>query len=191
MNSQPNPELVAYLHSILLTPMCDLKPKLVTAHDLVTTMVLHRSHNFQAELVILHPSDKVWNGEHRHPNVDSIEVDLYDCCGLTRNGKVVETPDFVLCGKPCVWLKPTDFHGITQKLSGDSLLSVQMWLNGVRPTSVGFDWEGAPVSDGHKQQWEKRSSEFTFSCLCGQKYTSRSVGDCIFCGRPLAPQKIV
>jgi hypothetical protein len=115
----------------------------------VTTIVLHREGQFQTELVISHPNSPEWPGEHRHPNVDSIEIEVYDCHGLTRNGEVVTKPDLVHHGRYLVHLLPTDLHGSKANLNGISLLSCQKWLNGVAPSSVGLDWAGVPVHAKH------------------------------------------
>lgn len=117
-------------------------------------MLLHRYREFQTELVLMHPGT-TWDGkEHRHPNVDSIEIELFGCANFTRNGKVIELPDFHYAGRNFVYLDHTDFHGIGDAPLplGAALLSCQLWLNNVQPTSVGLDWEGEPTSKGHAHQ---------------------------------------
>lgn len=132
-------------------------PSLILAHDSVTTMVLHKTYDelgkcwFQTELVIMHPNAAPWPGEHRHPHVDSIEIELFDCLNCTRNGEVVEFPDFVYHGRNMVHLLPTDFHSAPFKPNGSALLSCQCWHD-MEPTSVGMDWLGEPVSHAHAQQ---------------------------------------
>lgn len=115
----------------------------------VTTIVLHREGQFQTELVIAHPKNSKWPGEHHHPNVDSIEVEIYNCIGLTRNGVPVTKPDLTFEGMHLVHLAPNDLHGSKQTESGISLLSCQKWLRGIAPSSVGLDWAGTPVADEH------------------------------------------
>ena len=128
--------------------------KPIRNYGAVTTIVLHREGQFQTELVISHPGSPEWPGEHRHPNVDSIEIEVYDCHGLTRNGEFVTKPDFVHEGRYFVHLSPNDFHGSKSNENGISLLSCQKWLNGVEPSSVGTDWEGEPVHEAHRNLLE-------------------------------------
>jgi hypothetical protein len=131
-------------------------------HESVITQVIFRYDRFQVELVILR-GDSTWPGEHRHPDVDSVEVDLNNSVVFTKNGEKRNTPDFqvpVQIGQVtqycnCVRLLPTDSHGICEVAPGGAaILSVQEWLNGVAPSSVGLNWDGVPVSFGHQNQLE-------------------------------------
>lgn len=118
----------------------------ITSYGTVTTMILHRHPPFQMELIIMHPGAPPWRGEHRHPNVDSIEVALYECINFTKNKEVAKA-DYYWRGRPCVRLRPADWHGTPYMPLGASLLSFQHWLNNKPMASVGLDWEGEPVSD--------------------------------------------
>lgn len=127
-------------------------------YGVVTTIVLHREGVFQTELVIAHPKTAEWPGEHCHPNVASIEVEVFDCKGLTRNGAPIEKPDLVHEGRYLVYLAPDDYHGSKNNENGISLLSCQKWLNGVEPSSVGLDWKGAPVADAHENLLQEEAT---------------------------------
>lgn len=135
------------------------------AHESVVTLTLFRVQQFQVELIMLLPGAAAWPGEHCHPDVDSYEVaiDETNASSFTRNGVEVTEPDLIIAvdlaegGEQvwrhnlCVRLKPTDWHG-TKPLGekGGVLVSVQHWLNGVPPTTVGKNWKGEPVVAGHR-----------------------------------------
>lgn len=140
----------------------------LVVHESVLTLTLFRCPPYQVELVILLPNSPAWPGEHRHPNVDSYEVAWYNSVDFTKNGKLCNGPELVVevpvAGSNhiqsafCVRLLPTDFHGTTPLKKGAALISVQKWLNGVTPTSVGLDWIGEPTTDGHKQILAERGN---------------------------------
>lgn len=147
-----SPRLLAYVAEVCRKLFCRMTASQIMHHESVTTTILHRREDLQAELVIGHPNGLKWPGEHRHPNVDSVEVAVFNNLGFTRNGQVVTAPDFIVHDMLCVRLEPTDWHGIPFMPLGFSLISVQQWLNGMAPSSVGLDWEGDPVSPGHAEQ---------------------------------------
>ena len=155
-----------WLHQKQAMTLVPLGENGLIAHESVVTLTLFRVMQYQVELVILLPNAPAWPGEHRHPDVDSYEVaiDEDNASNFTRNGQDVSMPDLVVPvdlgtdnnGIPlvkkclCVRLKPTDWHG-TKPLGakGGVLISVQKWRDGVKPTSVGKNWEGEPVVAGH------------------------------------------
>lgn len=171
----PDP-LTNFLFWFLDSPIGLIKPpdpvagkacNTLTVHESVLTLTLFRNPPFQVELVILLPGSPAWPGEHRHPNVDSYEVAWFNTVNFTKNGKVQNGPElivpvrvadtqFTLCG--AVRLLPTDFHGTNQLVEGGALISLQHWLNGVEPTSVGNDWIGAPTTPGHAKLLEERGN---------------------------------
>jgi hypothetical protein len=127
----------------------------VMSNESVTTIVLHRKGAFQTELIIMHPGAPKWPGEHRHPDVDTVEIEVVRFDWVSRNGEKLARPDFVYNGRYLVHLGPDDYHAVQAKPHGAALLSCQKWLNGVAPTSVGLNWEGAAVHPSHAQQQEK------------------------------------
>lgn len=118
-----------------------------------SSVVLYRDAPFQVEIISVVPDDEHSSfPEHRHPNVDSIEVHLSGDLGFTiRGAGVASLADLsridddgasALCGS---WkrVRPTDVHGAVPG-SGGAFLSFQKWLNGTSPTSIALDWEGVP-----------------------------------------------
>lgn len=145
-------DLLTYAKKFLNAPQTawNVSDQPIRNYGVVTTIILDRESQFQTELVIAHPNTAAWPGEHRHPNVASVEVEIFNCKGLTRNGEPITKPDVVYDGRYLVYLAPEDFHGSKDNTEGISLLSFQKWLNGVPPTSVGEDWLGEPVADEHE-----------------------------------------
>jgi len=95
-------------------------------------VVLYRHGQFQVELFIVKPNVEIV--QHIHPNVESYEVHLagnidFYCDGVLYNQ-----------GIP-VRVRPESWHGGFFGPQGGSFLSVQKWLNGVKPTFVGDDWK--------------------------------------------------
>lgn len=126
-------------------------------HDTVATAVVHREGQFQTEVVVSKPGAPAWPGEHLHPDVDSIEIGVYNTGALTRHGEEVTEADFIYNGFPFVYLDHTCLHGAPYKERGFLILSVQKWLNGVTPSSVGLNWHGEPVHPSHAKQQQENS----------------------------------
>lgn len=132
----------------------------------MSSIVLHRAGEYQTELFI---APREWNTtrhqrnyhfsdggpmtkveQHRHPNVDSFEVPLCGKIDFFKNGIPVATPDIVNGISPRGQSKlygsftriyPGDWHGAAFGAGGGAFMSVQHWVNGVLPSSVGLDWE--------------------------------------------------
>jgi hypothetical protein len=162
-------DLTTFLYWFLEAPIALLKPPevgAVTAHESVVTLTLLKVPPYQVELVTLLPNSPAWPGQHCHPNVDSYEVALFNSLDFIKNGEVCNGPERVVpvkyCGTTlhagCVRLLPTDWHGTKPLKGGAALISVQKWLNGVEPTSVGNDWKGEPTTPGHAQLLKDRGN---------------------------------
>lgn len=175
--------LTKFLHWFLQqAPVGLVKPPeedgVLTVHESVLTLTIFRCPPFQVELVILLPNSPAWPGEHRHPNVDSYEVAWYNSVDFTKNGRLCNGPELVVpvpvagCDHVqqafCVRLTPDDWHGTTPLKKGAALISVQRWLNGVAPTSVGLDWIGQPVTKGHEALLNERGNSAKASALVTQ-----------------------
>lgn len=113
----------------------------------VCTAVIYRSPPWQVQLIIFAPNIVV--PEHKHPNVDSFEVYLSGDIEFTLEGKVLTTiadgefADFAgLHPKmgESIRVLPSSWHGGKSGPKGGLFLSIQCWLNGVKPTDVGSDW---------------------------------------------------
>lgn len=137
----------------LQQPLILLSPVQVYHFDPVDSLVLYRKPPFQVELFVI-KNDGGFPEEHRHPDVDTIEVHLCGDIPLTINGK---PPQSLFVPRPPIEplclnrIRPTDYHGAEKVPGGGAFLSIQHWLNGVTPTSVGLNWEGSPTSLTHAE----------------------------------------
>lgn len=97
-------------------------------------VVLYREQPYQVQLFSVLPNSVI--EPHIHPNVDSFEVyiggDIAFMCDDVWHDQV-RLGDFIR-------VKPSSWHGGKFGERGGCFLSVQKWLNGVKPTSVGDDW---------------------------------------------------
>src|SRR3977135_1679260 len=116
----------------------------------IISLVLYRHIPYQVELFIA-PSAPSTFTPHTHPDVDVMEFALTGHVRLEINGMLVFTEEILsqwLYGvnkSIPIHIAPTDVHsgkGITPY----AFLSLQHWLNGVTPTSVGLNWHGEPSS---------------------------------------------
>jgi hypothetical protein len=111
-------------------------------------MVLCRRPPYQVELFVGHGPGRV--PSHAHPNVCSLEVALSGEIRFFVEGRIVMTDsmlqtkfDGTMSGRGAVIrIKEGVRHGAIVGDKGGAFLSVQRWLNGVRPSSVALDWEG-------------------------------------------------
>jgi hypothetical protein len=132
-----------------------LIPVAVYNYGQTVSLVLFRQPPFQVEMFIVVPGGG-FPEEHRHPNVDSYEVDLYGDIQLSVNGVravPVAVPRSNGNAKPIYFTRVTekDFHGAESMSAGGAFLSIQHWLNGKDPSSVGLDWVGSAVSAEHER----------------------------------------
>lgn len=96
--------------------------------------VLFRQAPYQVQLFIVQPNSVI--EPHIHPNVDSFEVFVGGDIKFLCDDVWYEQS---LLGDK-IRVKPTNWHGGKFGARGGCFLSVQKWLNGVTPTSVGYDW---------------------------------------------------
>lgn len=117
-------------------------------HGFALGIVLFRQPPFQVELFIAPPDTEI--PSHKHPNVDSIEVHLCGDTGFVVRGhrltkenlaKVAIDGASAFCGFK-FRVRPSDDHGAHIGPAGGAFLSVQHWLDGVAPSSVGMNWDG-------------------------------------------------
>lgn len=113
-------------------------------------VTLYRDGEWQVQLLSIKPNSIII--EHRHPNVDTYEVYFSGQHVLGMNSKVLYTlEDLAKLQDPqlptpfgfgvATRIAPPDWHWVKFGEQGGSFLSIQKWLNGVKPTSVGHDWE--------------------------------------------------
>jgi quercetin dioxygenase-like cupin family protein len=105
-------------------------------------VTLYREGPFQVQLFIAQPG--AFAPAHTHPNVDSVEI-------FVQGSGAIEVLGRKQSGR-FVTVKPGDAHTAVAHEHGGSFLSVQKWLNGVQPTSVERDWDGAPIDDAHAKE---------------------------------------
>ena len=147
-NFKPETDLEKYLkwvvNNVNLSPWSVIKNNLSFA-DGVIGFVLHREGQFQTQLFIVEPNVVI--PDHIHPNVDSFEVAIH---GMTfrHYGMTILTPESDSAGSS-IYVHRNDPHGGGSCDDGGCFLSVQQWLNGVPPTSVGNDWDGDTMGPQH------------------------------------------
>jgi hypothetical protein len=139
--------------SVLLYPPCE-KP--LTHVEGVTGFVLFRKDQIQVQLFLVEPNTEI--PDHTHPNVDSYEVYLAGDLAFRLNGEMV-LPEQIRDMRnedgvsqslyASVRVLPNAPHGATVGPRGGAFLSIQHWLNGVPPTSVGDDWDGKTMGPVH------------------------------------------
>lgn len=120
-------------------------------------VTLYSCGAFQAQLFIF-PADTIVP-EHRHPHVDTIEMHLAGDFDFRVGGLPAIPADHFddRRGGVSRWwgrgvrVRPHVWHDVRVGARGAAFLSLQHWLEG-RPTTVGLDWEGAPVNDRHGSQ---------------------------------------
>jgi len=96
--------------------------------------VLYRQDPYQVQLFIVQPNSDI--KPHIHPNVDSFEVFVGGDIKFLCDDVEYEQNALGMS----IRVKPNSWHGGKFGERGGCFLSVQKWLNGVFPTSVGDDW---------------------------------------------------
>jgi len=129
----------------------------VTKIEDVTSVLMYRKDNFQVQMFIVPPHYII--PEHTHPNVDSIEVYMGGNIRFSHCGSFVNPePDIqkdntnLGCSKArgkTIRVKPNDLHGGIFGEGGGVFLSVQKWLNDVKPHCVAADYNGVVMGEDH------------------------------------------
>jgi hypothetical protein len=102
--------------------------------DKLAGIVLFREGQYQVQLFILQPNSIIL--PHVHPNVDSYELYMGGDLLFEVDGVVHEQISMF----ESIRVYPHSVHSGIAGPRGGSFLSVQKWLNGVSPTTVGYDW---------------------------------------------------
>jgi quercetin dioxygenase-like cupin family protein len=122
----------------------------------VTSVLMYRENQFQIQMFIV--PEGVIIPEHTHPNVDSYEVYVGGNIKFSHSGKYVltkelegENPDTktALARGNVIRVKPEDKHGGVFGPGGGVFLSVQHWLNNVKPHCVAADYIGTVMGEDH------------------------------------------
>ena len=128
--------------------------------DPVITIVLFRDRQYQVEQIIM-PHGGYNVARHMHPDVDSIEIPFFG-----RPDTVMPTMRINNKRPIAQWLNDNQiyvevphgiYHGDSRNIakSGIVFFSVQYWLNGILPTSIGLNWVGEYESEGHQKAVEQ------------------------------------
>lgn len=99
--------------------------------------VLYRDGQYQVELFTIKPH--VTGVSHIHPNVDSFELYVSGDIDFVINGVTYSCNEQIQNPTP-TRIYPHYWHEGVTSVNGGSFLSIQKWLNGVKPTSVTLDW---------------------------------------------------
>jgi len=135
----------------------------------IISFVIYRESPYQVELFIVPTAPSSFT-EHTHPNVDVIEFGLTGKVLLSINGEPICTEatlddwQCILINTVPIHIAPTDVHsgkGITPY----AFLSLQHWLNGVTPTSVGLNWNGEPSSTEQESMWKTSVNKSSVVCI--------------------------
>tara|TARA_B100000902_G_scaffold112367_1_gene113582 strand:+ start:1762 stop:2280 length:519 start_codon:yes stop_codon:yes gene_type:complete len=144
---EPISDLEVYLkwvvENVSISPWSLIEKNLSFA-DGVVGLVVHRDGQFQTQLFTVEPNVSIPN--HRHPNVDSYEVAMNGMT-FTHSGRTI--PFKIMRPGMAIYVDHDDLHEAYTLESGGCFLSVQQWLNGVSPTSVGNDWTGDTMGPQH------------------------------------------
>jgi hypothetical protein len=145
-----------YLATAPMIAVCPPFERPVTIVEGVTGVVLYRQGQIQVQMFIAAPDIEI--PDHTHPNVDSYEVYMAGDLHFRLNGELV-LPEEVLQKQTedgtgaalyvSVRVPPNAPHGAKVGPRGGVFLSIQRWLNGVPPTSVGDDWDGETMGPVH------------------------------------------
>jgi len=116
--------------------------------------------DYQVQVFVVPPHKII--PEHTHPNVDSFEVYLGGQILFSHSGKWLSTNEqltemdenkcSVIRGTT-VRVKPNDLHGGCFGPAGGVFMSIQKWLNGVKPSCVSFDYDGIALDEDHKVEY--------------------------------------
>jgi hypothetical protein len=121
-------------------------------------VVLHRAGQFQSQLFFTEPNSEL--PEHIHPNVDSYELHVGgEVDFIVNHEEHAIPPEHLMDGRDGIsrfWSQGIHVpagckHYVKVGPMGGLFISVQHWLNSIKPTSVDFDWDGPTMDDRHLQ----------------------------------------
>lgn len=129
----------------------------------IISMLLYRKPPFQVELLIV-PDATSSFPNHRHPDVDTVEFGLSGEGDLFIDGIPAYTREQIALWKDGkfkalpIRISPNNWHSGAAR-TPYSFLSIQKWLHGVEPTSVGLNWEGDLASTEHRDLIDKAEQD--------------------------------
>jgi hypothetical protein len=118
-------------------------------------VVLHREGQYQSQLFFVNPSEDL--PVHNHPNVNSYELHVGgDIDFIVEDESAIPYAHLMdeKDGISRFWAQGVHVpagcdHYLKVGRAGGVFVSVQHWLNGIKPTSVDFDWVGDPMDERH------------------------------------------
>lgn len=126
----------------------------------VTSVLMYREGQFQVQMFIVPEGTII--PEHVHPNVDSIEIYVGDNFRLSHSGKFTNpesdiAPDggplgFAKLRGHAIRVRPDHLLGGIFGKGGGVFLSIQHWLNGVKPHCVARDYTGTTMGPDHQEK---------------------------------------
>lgn len=160
-NPDPLDEFLQFFFSNPTVSVLGAVPLLHAVHKIedVTSITWYRDKEFQIQMFAV-PGNYIIP-EHTHPNVDSYEVYVGGQIKFSHNGKwtipdsELETPlqDGTSSRRgTIIRVRPNDPHGGVIGPAGGVFLSVQRWLNGVKPHCVAADYTGPVMGGDHFQK---------------------------------------
>lgn len=117
----------------------------------ISGVTLYRHGPFQVQLFIAKPGATA--PRHSHPNIDSCEWLVAGAVDFQteRQSWVNAWPKTFF-----LHIQPGETHVADAGPAGVCFLSFQKWLNGVEPSSVTLDWDGAAIDVGHADQLQRK-----------------------------------
>jgi len=128
----------------------------VTCIEGVTSVLWYRHEEFQVQQFIVPPNYVI--PAHVHPNVDSFELYLGGEIQFSKGDAFeVSAEDAVRTGQygeaamrgKLIRVRPHEWHGGVFGAAGGVFMSLQHWLNGVKPHCVAADYCGATMGPDH------------------------------------------
>ena len=146
--------LVRFTRAVLMMPFGLLQipfDSAIHSYGCINGVVLHRRGDFQAELFVVTPDTEL--PPHGHPDIDSIEVYVSGDIEFILEGRAITNPEKKM-GRSMIRVLPGQEHGARIGPAGGCFISVQRWLNGIEPSSVGLNWSGEPHAESHKERYK-------------------------------------
>ena len=128
--------------------------------DDVTSITWYRNGQYQVQVFAVPPNYII--PAHTHPNVDSYEVIMGGRGAFAIHGRWVVEDDYEILKKnqpplnglrgSVLRVRPNAWHGAAVGRTGAVFMSVQHWINGVKPHCVASDYTGPTLGKHHMSQ---------------------------------------
>lgn len=126
--------------------------------DISYSYCLYRNGRFQVEIYLVKPNAQT--PEHSHPGVENIIMlmggDAFAGVVPPQNNLEAISNVFGMCAPT---LKDNNTHAVGTSARGAALLSIEMWPEGVTPTSLAVNWKGDVCGPVHSALLESVMNE--------------------------------